>query len=468
MSYNLGYDSAPTNKFQSERHIFDFNKMMVHIPSNRTSFPHSNKKTKDAPNSNRLETTSITPLDVVTLDTNNVLFISTLDSNWTRQNKSSVMMKRQTSHTPERPKSNYHHIRRYSQPERNDPIPAPYYDNKRNSFHNRRTSVQSDAASSTELIRRFSSESTTSSVVTHLSWVDEGKMVETSNYAQTVSDKYQQHPKQEVLSCTLSTNSTNAIMSLQSKQNKQDEHQNMCETVQHPLAIQPSTCTQKPAAPQPSTQKPAAPQSSTQKPAAPQSSTQKPAAPQSSTQKPSASQPSTQKPDAPPVWADPIKIKENPVRYEYTASYLSERAIPRDSMLPLPKPCVFHFSDSNTKQKTYGSMIRTLFECDTVCNFSARWRLFKKRVSQLETNQNIYCFVKGVEPMWEDEVNKKGGRLTLHHAMLDDLFEWLLFCLVGGGLQGAVGLVVSRRSRGDRIELWLDESASQVTLPDLK
>lgn len=410
---------------------------MVHIPSNRTSYPHSNKKSKDAPNSNRLETTSITPLDVVTLDTNNVLFISTLDSNWTRQNKSSVMMKRQTSHTPERPKSNYHHIRRYSQPERNDPIPAPYYDNKRNSFHNRRTSVQSDAASSTELIRRFSSESTTSSVVTHLSWVDEGKMVE-SNYAQTVSDKYH-HPKQEVLSCTLSTNSTNAIMSSQSKQNKHDEHQNMCETVQHPLTIQPSTSTQKPAAP------------STQKPSVPQPSAQKPAAPQQ-----------------PPAWADPIKIKENPVRYEYTASYLSEREIPHDSMLPLPKPCVFHFSDSNTKQKTYGSMIKTLFECDTVCNFSARWRLFKKRVSQLETNQNIYCFVKGVEPMWEDEVNQKGGRLTLHHAMLDDLFEWLLFCLVGGNVQGAVGLVVSRRSRGDRIELWLDGSTSQATLPDLK
>jgi hypothetical protein len=434
MSYNLGYDLAPTNKFQSERHIFDFNKMMVHIPSNRSSYPHSNKKTKDAPNSNRLETTSITPLDVVTLDTNNVLFISTLDSNWTRQNKSSVMMKRQTSHTPERTKSNYHHhTRRYSQPERNDPIPPPYYDSKRNSFHNRRTSVQSDAASSTELIRRFSSESTTSSVVTHLSWVDEGEkaQLETSNYAQTVSDKYhQQHPKQEnvALSGTLSTNSTNTIMSTQNKQNKQDEHQNMCETVQHPLAIQPSTPVQ------PSTQKPSAPSTIPQ----------------------------------PPAWADPIKIKENPVRYEYTASYLSEREIPHDSMLPLPKPCVFHFSDSNNKQKTYGSMIKTLFECDTVCNFSARWRLFKKRASKLETNQNIYCFLKGVEPMWEDEVNQKGGRLTFHHAMLDDLFEWLLFCLVGGNIQGAVGLIVSRRSRGDRIELWLDGSASQATLPDLK
>ncbi|KAI8882331.1 translation initiation factor eIF4e [Backusella circina FSU 941] len=483
MSYHLGYDLAPTSKFQSERHIFDFNKMMVHIPSNRTSYPYSNKKTKDTPDSNRLETTSITPLDVVTLDTNNVLFISTLDSNWTRQNKSSVMMRRQTSHTPERTKTNYHHhTRRYSQPERNDPIPPPppahYYYDKRNSFHNnRRTSVQSDAASSTELIRRFSSESTTSSVVTHLSWVattiDENNNIsqkkaqlDTSNYAQTaiVSDKHQQyqqqqqqqqHSKQENVpfSCTLSTNTTNTTMSPSPPLNKQREHEhpNICDTghyqqQQHPLAPsipqQPTVMQQLPLQ---------------QSSVAPQ--------PQHEQQQ------QQQQDQPPPVWADPIKIKENPVRYEYTATYLQERSIPTDSMLPLPKPCVFHFSDSNNKSKSYGAMIKHLFECDTACNFAARWRLFHKRVPQLIANQSLYCFVKGVEPMWEDKVNQNGGRLTLHHAAhLDELFEWLLLSLVGGSLyeQGAVGVVVSRRTRGDRIELWLDASASLATLPDLK
>jgi hypothetical protein len=74
-------------------------------------------------------------------------------------------------------------------------------------------------------------------------------------------------------------------------------------------------------------------------------------------------------------------------------------------------------------------------------------------------NQTLYSFCQGVEPMWEDEVNKHGGRITV---MLppDELVDWLLCGFVGGNLVGMVGLVLSKRARGDRVELWLDTTSN--------
>lgn len=66
--------------------------------------------------------------------------------------------------------------------------------------------------------------------------------------------------------------------------------------------------------------------------------------------------------------------------------------------------------------------------------------------------------------MWEDSINENGGSLTIHlkYELLDNVFEWILCLLNGGSLyeDGIVGIVLSRRNRGDRIELWLDESNS--------
>ncbi|KAI7870501.1 uncharacterized protein EV154DRAFT_431694 [Mucor mucedo] len=173
-------------------------------------------------------------------------------------------------------------------------------------------------------------------------------------------------------------------------------------------------------------------------------------------------------PTAAPVWADPIKVQENPTRFEEATSYLRENQISFSSSLPLLKPCTFYFSDTNIKQHCYISAVNAVFQCDTVWQFSSRWRLYKqtysKKPSQLLPNQNLFCFINGVEPMWEDKVNEKGGRLTItiqnNGKHLDDVSEWIICALVGGGIYdyGVVGIVVSKRNRGDRIELWLDES----------
>ncbi|KAI9256343.1 translation initiation factor eIF 4e-like domain-containing protein [Helicostylum pulchrum] len=171
-----------------------------------------------------------------------------------------------------------------------------------------------------------------------------------------------------------------------------------------------------------------------------------------------------------PVWVDPIKMKQNPSGYEYIKEYMQENQISVDSSLRLSKACVFYFSDTNQQQQSYMSAVKSVFECDTVWQFSARWRIYKqscsKKPSQLLPNQNLFCFKKGVKPMWEDKVNETGGRLIItvqsNLKLLDDLFERILCGFIGAALfdYGVVGIVVSRRNRADRIELWLDQSNS--------
>lgn len=180
-----------------------------------------------------------------------------------------------------------------------------------------------------------------------------------------------------------------------------------------------------------------------------------------------------------PVWADPERVKENPSRYEYVQSYMKQHGIAPSSPMPLSNEYMFYFWESasnnagttSSKQKIatahYMSSVKPLFDCRSVWDFSSRWRMYKQHKglpSQMMHNQNLYCFIKHVQPMWEDERNRHGGRLTLSppRCDLDTVFEWVLACFVGGNLDpfGMVGIVLSKRSRGDRIELWLDGSAN--------
>ncbi|KAI9320073.1 translation initiation factor eIF 4e-like domain-containing protein [Dichotomocladium elegans] len=182
-----------------------------------------------------------------------------------------------------------------------------------------------------------------------------------------------------------------------------------------------------------------------------------------------------------PVWADPARVRDNPSRYERVQAYMKQHGIAPDSPMPLSSAYTFYFWDSSQKSPStstsashYMEAVKPIFDCKTVWDFSSRWRLYKAlrgRPSQMAPNQNLYCFVKGVQPMWEDVRNRRGGRLTLSPARsdLDEVFEWVLASFVGGNLESyaMVGLVLSRRTRGDRVELWLERTVPE-DVPGLK
>ena len=183
-----------------------------------------------------------------------------------------------------------------------------------------------------------------------------------------------------------------------------------------------------------------------------------------------------------PIWADPDRVRENPTRYQYVKEYMDKHGIPKTSVMTLPNTYTFYFSETaaakhqKTPTANYMSTVKPIFKCQTVWDFSSRWRYYKQnmsgRPSQMKNNQNLYCFIQGVAPMWEDSTNKNGGRLTLcpNKTDIDELFDLVLASFIGGILSefGMVGVVLSKRNRGDRIELWLDDSASIDTMPPLQ
>lgn len=94
---------------------------------------------------------------------------------------------------------------------------------------------------------------------------------------------------------------------------------------------------------------------------------------------------------------------------------------------------------------------------------------------------NLYFFLSKAMPAWENVWNEKGGRLTISPptTLFDQTFEKIVLLLAGSSLESAttdlleegteegliIGVVASRRARGDRIELWLGGKVASTPAP---
>uniref|UniRef100_A0A3Q2XM97 Eukaryotic translation initiation factor 4ea n=1 Tax=Hippocampus comes TaxID=109280 RepID=A0A3Q2XM97_HIPCM len=117
----------------------------------------------------------------------------------------------------------------------------------------------------------------------------------------------------------------------------------------------------------------------------------------------------------------------------------------------------------NDKSKTWQANLRLISKFDTVEDF---WALYNH--IQLSSNLMSGCdyslFKDGIEPMWEDERNRRGGRwlITLskqqRKADLDRFWLETLLCLVGEAFDDhsddVCGAVINVRSKGDKIAIW--------------
>ncbi|XP_041827471.1 eukaryotic translation initiation factor 4eb isoform X2 [Melanotaenia boesemani] len=120
----------------------------------------------------------------------------------------------------------------------------------------------------------------------------------------------------------------------------------------------------------------------------------------------------------------------------------------------------------NDKSKTWQANLRLISKFDTVEDF---WALYNH--IQLSSNLMSGCdyslFKDGIEPMWEDERNKRGGRwlitLTKQQRRIDLDRFWLetLLCLVGEAFDDysddVCGAVVNIRNKGDKIAVWTSD-----------
>uniref|UniRef100_A0A672QVB9 Eukaryotic translation initiation factor 4E-1A-like n=2 Tax=Sinocyclocheilus grahami TaxID=75366 RepID=A0A672QVB9_SINGR len=117
----------------------------------------------------------------------------------------------------------------------------------------------------------------------------------------------------------------------------------------------------------------------------------------------------------------------------------------------------------NDKSKTWQANLRLISKFDTVEDF---WALYNhiQFSSNLMSGCDYSLFKDGIEPMWEDERNKRGGRwlITLskqqRRADLDRFWLETLLCLVGESFDDhsddVCGAVVNIRTKGDKIAIW--------------
>lgn len=91
-----------------------------------------------------------------------------------------------------------------------------------------------------------------------------------------------------------------------------------------------------------------------------------------------------------------------------------------------------------------------------------------KRPSALPVVSDYHLFKKDIRPIWEDDVNKKGGKLVVRmkKGVADRYWEDLLLSLIGDQFGEAgeeiSGAVLSMRNGEDILSLWIKTSGGRV------
>ncbi|NXG72409.1 IF4E factor, partial [Baryphthengus martii] len=124
----------------------------------------------------------------------------------------------------------------------------------------------------------------------------------------------------------------------------------------------------------------------------------------------------------------------------------------------------------NDKSKMWQANLRLVTKFSTVEDF---WALYShiQLASKLTSGCDYSLFKDGIEPMWEDNQNKRGGRwlITLakqqRHTELDRFWLETLLCLIGEMFDEysdeVCGAVINIRAKGDKIAIWTREAENQ-------
>nr|QBH73399.1 eukaryotic translation initiation factor 4e [Isotomurus palustris] len=119
----------------------------------------------------------------------------------------------------------------------------------------------------------------------------------------------------------------------------------------------------------------------------------------------------------------------------------------------------------NNKDKSWEENLRVVSEFYTVEDF---WSIYNhiKNASELKTGCSYFVFKDGVKPMWEDPVNRPGGRWLISfdrrlRPQLDNQWLEVLLCLIGEAFDDdgddICGVVVDIRGKMDKISVWTSD-----------
>ncbi|XP_004428541.2 PREDICTED: eukaryotic translation initiation factor 4E type 1B [Ceratotherium simum simum] len=125
----------------------------------------------------------------------------------------------------------------------------------------------------------------------------------------------------------------------------------------------------------------------------------------------------------------------------------------------------------NDRSRAWQDNLHLVTKFDTVEDF---WAMYShiQLASKLSSGCDYALFKDGIEPMWEDPRNKRGGRWLVslakqqRHSELDRLWLETLLCLIGESFEEhsreVCGAVVNIRTKGDKIAVWTREAENQA------
>ncbi len=112
-------------------------------------------------------------------------------------------------------------------------------------------------------------------------------------------------------------------------------------------------------------------------------------------------------------------------------------------------------------QKEYENQVKKIAEFDTIEDF---WAIFQHLRKPDSCNPGIefQMFKEPIKPLWEDENNKNGGRISIklrkHYTTI--IWEEIIFALIGDVLPKEIkdeinGIVVTSRKEYNTLQIWI-------------
>ena len=111
----------------------------------------------------------------------------------------------------------------------------------------------------------------------------------------------------------------------------------------------------------------------------------------------------------------------------------------------------------------YENQVKKLSTFSTIEDF---WKIFQhlKKPEELNTGIEIDLFKNEIKPVWEEEVNKNGGKiaLKLNKNFTSIIWEELIFAFIGGNFPDNIkneinGILISSKKEFNVLQIWFRE-----------
>ena len=116
-------------------------------------------------------------------------------------------------------------------------------------------------------------------------------------------------------------------------------------------------------------------------------------------------------------------------------------------------------SQKNINKEDYETQIKKIAEFDTIEDF---WAIFQhlRKPDSCRPGIEFQLFRGDIKPLWEDESNKNGGKVSI--KLCKDyttiIWEEMIFALIGDVLPEKInGIIVSSRKEMNILQIWFND-----------